>query len=56
MVAVLDQIDQEVEHLRLKRNGLLTAAQLAPVGIKHMARKVKLHLWRLTGRRWALKE
>ena len=55
-VAVLDQVDQEVEHLRLNRNGLLTAAQLTAVGIQHMARKVKLHLARLTGRRSALKE
>ena len=35
-VAVLHQIDQQIEHLRLDGNGLGAAAQLAPVGIKHM--------------------
>ena len=42
-VAVLDQIDQQIEHLRLDRDALAAAGQLAEVDIKHMVGKVKLH-------------
>src|SRR5712675_1587312 len=42
-VAVLHQVDQEVEHLGLDRNGFEAAAQLPPVGIKPMISKEKLH-------------
>ncbi len=38
------QIDEQVEHLRLDGNRLGTAAQLAPVGIKHMIGEEKLHV------------
>jgi hypothetical protein len=38
-VAVLHQIDQQVEHLRLDGNQLRTAARLAPVGVKRMVGK-----------------
>ena len=50
-VAVLDQIDQQVEHLRLDGNRLRPAAQLAPVGIKRMIGKEKLHGYRPKRRR-----
>ncbi len=43
-VAVLQQVNQQVEHLRLDGNGLGTAAQLASVGIKRMIGKEKLHV------------
>ena len=43
-VAILQQVDQQVEDLRLDGNGLRTAAQLAPIGIKRMAGKEKLHV------------
>ena len=43
-VAVLHQIDQQVEHLRLERDQIGAAPQLAPVGIKYMIFKVKLHV------------
>ena len=33
------QVDQQIEHLRLDRNRLGAAAQLAPVGIKRMIGK-----------------
>src|SRR4029077_19306422 len=44
-VAVLNQINQQVEYLRLDGNGLGAAAQFAPVGVKCMIAKEKLH-WR----------
>ena len=44
VVAAFDQIDQQVEHLRLDGNRLGAAAQLPPVGVKPMIRKEKLHL------------
>ena len=44
MVAVLDQIDQEIEHLRLDRDGLAAAGQFAQAGVEHMVGKVKLHV------------
>jgi hypothetical protein len=43
-VAVLHQVNQQVEHLRLDGNGLGTAVQLSPVGIEHMTGKEKLHV------------
>jgi hypothetical protein len=43
-VAVLHQVDQQVEHLGLDGNGLGTAAQLAPVGIKPVIGKEKFHV------------
>ena len=46
-VTVLDQINQQVEYLRLDGNGLGATAQLAPVGVKCMIAKEKLH-WRPT--------
>ena len=42
-VAVLHQINQQVEYLGLDGNGIGTAAQLAAVDVKHMISKVKLH-------------
>ena len=42
-VAVFDQMNQQIEHLRLDRDALAAAGQLAEVGIKHMVGKVKLH-------------
>jgi len=42
-VAVLDQINQQIEYLRLDGNGLRTVAQLAPVSVKGMIIKEKLH-------------
>ena len=35
--------NQQIEHLRLDRDGLGAAAQLAPLDIKHMMSEVKLH-------------
>ena len=43
-VAVLHQVNQQVEHLRLHGNSLGTAAQLPPVGIKPMIGKEKFHV------------
>ena len=43
VVAVFDQVNQEIEHLRLDRDALAAAGQLAEVDIKHMVGKVKLH-------------
>jgi hypothetical protein len=43
-VAVLHQVDQQVEHLRLDINRLGPAAQFAPVGIKCLIGKKKFHL------------
>jgi hypothetical protein len=42
--AVLHQIDQQIEHLRLHGNGCAAAEQLAAFGIKHMIIKDKLHV------------
>ena len=44
MVAVLDQIDQQVEHLRLDGNMLAAAGQFAQAGVEHMVGKVELHV------------
>ena len=43
MVAVFDQMNQQIEHLRLDRDAFAAAGQLAKVDIKHMVGKVKLH-------------
>ena len=43
-VAVLHQIDEEIEHLRLDGNVLRAAKQLATVVIKRMFAKDKLHV------------
>jgi hypothetical protein len=43
MVAVFDQMNQQVEHLRLHRHGLAAAGQLAKPDVQHMVGKVKLH-------------
>ena len=43
VVAVFDQVNQQIEHLRLDRHALAAAGQLAKVDIKHMVGKVKLH-------------
>ena len=43
-VAILHEIDQEIEYLRLDRNRLRAAVQFAPVGIKCVIGKVKLHV------------
>ena len=43
--AVLDQIDQEVEHLRFDGDAFAGAGQLAQVDIKHMVGKAKLHVF-----------
>ena len=43
VVAVFDQMNQEIEHLRLDRDALAAAGQLAEVDIEHMVGKVKLH-------------
>ena len=42
-VAVFHQTNQQVEHLRLDRNGLGPTAQLAQLGVQRMTRKRKLH-------------
>src|SRR5262249_57588569 len=42
-VAVLHQINQQVEHLRLDGDGIGAAAQFAAVDVKHMISQVKLH-------------
>jgi hypothetical protein len=43
-MAIFQKIAQQVEHLRLDRNAFAAAAQLPPVGIKHMIYKEKFHL------------
>ena len=43
-VAVLHQVDQEIEDLGFHGNGLGTAAQLPPVGIKPAVGKEKFHV------------
>ena len=44
MIAILDQIHQEVEHLGLERNGVGPAAKLPPIRIKPMIGKQEFHL------------
>ena len=48
-IAVLHKVDQQIEHLRLDGNGFGAAAQLAPVGVKHVIGKEKLHVAAPTG-------
>ena len=43
VVAVFDQVNQQIEHLRLDRDAFAAAGQLAKVDIEHMVGKVKLH-------------
>ena len=43
-VAVLHQVDQEVEDLRLHGNSFGAAAQLPAVGVKPMIGKEKFHV------------
>ena len=43
-VAVLHQVNQEVEHLRLDGNRFGTAVKLAPLGIEGVIGKAKLHV------------
>ena len=43
-VAVLDQKDQEIEHLRLDSDWLARAGKLAEVGIKHVVGEMKLQI------------
>jgi len=40
-VAVLDQIDQQVEHLRLDSDALARAMQFAPVGVERAIHEAK---------------
>jgi hypothetical protein len=42
-VAVLHQVGQQVEHLRLDLEAFLPAQELAPAGIQHMIGEVELH-------------
>ena len=43
VVAIFDQVNQEIEHLRLDRDVFAAAGQLAQLDIEHMVGKVKLH-------------
>jgi hypothetical protein len=43
-VAVLHEVDNEIEDLRLHGNGNLLAAQLAQVGIEQVIPEQKLHV------------
>ena len=42
-VAVLQKVQQQIEHLRLDSDGLRSAAKFAAVAIKHMISKEQLH-------------
>jgi hypothetical protein len=42
-VAVAQQVDQQVEHLRLDRNELRPAAQLAPLDIERVVAELEVH-------------
>ena len=42
-IAVLHEIHQQVEHLRLHGDGFAAAPQLAPTHVKDLIRKGKLH-------------
>jgi len=48
-IAVLHDVDQQVEYLRLHCNGFGAAAQLAPFDIKRMVGKDELHVAAPTG-------
>ena len=43
MVAVFDQVNQQIEHLRLDCDAFAAAGQLAKLDVEHMVGKVKLH-------------
>lgn len=43
-VAVLDEIQQQVEHLRLKRNGLGAPPKLPAIGVEYLIFKAPLHV------------
>jgi hypothetical protein len=43
-VAVLHQVDKQIEHLRLDGNSVGPPPKLAPISIKRMAAKEKLHV------------
>ena len=61
-VTVLDQVNQEIKHLRLDRDGLAAAGQFAQGSVKHMVGKVKLQVFvpasvivtGISQREWAL--
>ena len=42
-IAVLNEANQQIEHLRLDGNGFGAAVQLTPVGVEHVIGKEKLH-------------
>src|SRR5262245_48308191 len=42
-LAMLEQIEQQIENLGLKRHALSSAAELPPLGIKYMIFKAKSH-------------
>ena len=44
MVAVFDQVHQEIEHLRLDCDILAAAGQLAQIAVEHMVGKLELHV------------
>ena len=44
-VAIFDQVDQQVEHLRLDADILAGPGQLAQPRIQHMVGKMKLHMF-----------
>ena len=48
-ITVLHNVDQQVEYLRLHCNGFGAAAQLAPLDVKRMIGKDKLHVAAPTG-------
>ena len=43
-VAVLHQINEQIEHLRLDGDDVVAPAELAPIGVKPMAGKQELHV------------
>ena len=46
LIAMFQQVDEQVEHLRLHRNKLALAAQLAKVGIQRVVIEAKSHVRR----------
>jgi hypothetical protein len=44
-VTVFDQVNQEIKHLRLDRDGLAAAGQFAQGSVEHMVGKVKLQVF-----------
>ena len=49
-LAVAEQMQQQIEYLRLDLNDLAAAAQLAPLGIEQMIGKLEPHLSSLLNR------